>query len=67
MRRSVFLLGLIVLLLVIAGSALAAPRLTIPESVFKFGYVPQNAKVSHIFWLQSTGDDTLKVLKVKPG
>ncbi len=67
MRRSYFALSLIVLLLIVVGSALAAPRLTIPESVFKFGYAPQNSKISHPFWLYSTGDDTLKILKVKPG
>ena len=45
----------------------AAPRLTIPESAFNFGYVPQNSKISHVFWLYSTGDDSLKILKVVPG
>lgn len=45
----------------------SAPRLTLPESAFNFGFVPQNAKVSHEFWLHSTGDDLLKILKVVPG
>jgi len=49
------------------ASASAAPRLTLPESTFNFGFVPQNAKISHGFWLQSTGDDTLKIIKVVPG
>jgi hypothetical protein len=45
----------------------AAPQLTIPETEFDFGFVPQNAKISHIFWLYSTGTDTLKILQVSPG
>jgi hypothetical protein len=49
------------------ASALSAPKLTMPETAFDFGYVPQNAKVSHVFWLYSTGDDTLKILSVKTG
>lgn len=53
--------------LLIVGSAAAAPRMTISELNFNFGYVPQNSHVSHVFWLRSTGDDTLKILKVVPG
>lgn len=45
----------------------AAPRLIIPETEFDFGFVPQNAKVSHVFWLYSAGTDTLKIVKVNPG
>ena len=45
----------------------SAPRLTIPETSFDFGYVPQNATVSHVFWLYSAGDDTLKILTIKTG
>jgi len=51
----------------ISGSLTAAPQMTIPESVFNFGYVPQHSKISHIFWLHSSGDDSLKILKVVPG
>ena len=49
------------------GTAFAAPRLTIPQTDFNFGNVPQNAKIAHVFWLHSTGDDSLKILKVVPG
>lgn len=45
----------------------AAPRLVIEEEEFNFGYVPQNSKISHVFWLRSEGDDSLKILKVVPG
>jgi len=44
-----------------------APRLTIPETVFDFGFAPQNATISHKFWLISSGEDTLRILKVVPG
>ncbi len=56
-----------VLCFLLVGSASATPRLTIGESSFDFGYAPQNSKISHDFWLYSTGDDTLKILNVKPG
>ncbi|KAA3634182.1 MAG: hypothetical protein DWP97_07610 [Calditrichaeota bacterium] len=55
------------IVVLIASALSAAPRMTMPESVFDFGYVPQNSKISHIFWLKSTGDDSLKILKVIPG
>ncbi len=66
-KRLLLLLGTILVVLLMLGTAFAAPRLTIPETDFNFGNVPQNAKISHIFWLHSTGDDSLKILKVVPG
>jgi hypothetical protein len=47
--------------------AFAGPGLTIPDPTFDFGYVPQNSTISHVFWLHSTGDDSLKIIKVSPG
>jgi hypothetical protein len=67
MKRMKFVLCAVALTLLWAAFALSAPKLTIPETIFDFGYVPQNATVSHVFWLHSTGDDTLKILNVKPG
>ncbi len=58
---------ILISILVLAGIATSAPRLTIGESSFDFGFVPQNSKISHDFWLLSTGDDELKILKVVPG
>lgn len=61
-------LTLLTLFMIMAATfANAAPRLTLPETVFNFGYAPQNAKISHRFWLISTGDDTLKILNIIPG
>jgi len=54
-------------LLVMAASGYGAPRLLIEEPEFNFGFVPQNSTVSHVFWLKSVGDDSLKILKVVPG
>ena len=59
--------ALALMVLFIVGSVQAAPQMLIKEKAFDFGYAPQNSKISHIFWLYSTGDDTLKILKVKPG
>jgi len=58
---------LVLSLLILAGLAQAQSKLTIPESIFNFGKVPQNSKISHIFWLYSTGEDSLIIKKVKPG
>jgi hypothetical protein len=63
------LLGLILCaaLVLTGGVALCGPELTIPDSTFDFGFVPQHAKISHYFWLHSTGDSLLKITKVLPG
>jgi hypothetical protein len=66
-RRKANLFVVLLIVVLVAGTAFAAPRLTIDESSFDFGYAPQHSKVSHVFWLKSTGDDTLKILNVKPG
>jgi hypothetical protein len=61
------LTALILGALLITGSAVAVPRLTLPETEFDFGYAPREAKISHVFWLHSTGTDTLKIIQVNPG
>lgn len=60
---SVFVLGIVLTAPLVMGG----PLMTIPETDFDFGYVPQNSKISHVFWLHAGGDDSLKVLKVVPG
>jgi hypothetical protein len=64
--KDTFMVVLAVVLLVI-GAIQAAPRLVQEETTFNFGYVPQNSKISHVFWLYSKGDDSLQILKVVPG
>ena len=61
------LLTAIATIVCLSAVALAVPRMTMPETVFDFGFAPQNATISHKFWLISTGEDTLKILKVVPG
>ncbi|RKX22238.1 MAG: hypothetical protein DRP51_02780 [Candidatus Zixiibacteriota bacterium] len=67
MKRAALIMLTVIFTMGLFGTALADPAMTIPESVFDFGYVPQHSKISHVFWLHSTGTDTLKILKVKPG
>lgn len=67
MKQSKLLMFFLVALMLLACSTWSAPRLTILESDFNFGFVPQHSKISHDFWLMSTGDDELKILKVVPG
>lgn len=68
MYRYVTSILLILLLLAMGSTKLsAAPRMSIAEKSFDFGFSPQNAKLSHIFWLKAEGTDSLKILKVIPG
>ena len=67
MKRIVYASMLVAALAMLVPSLAAAPRLEIPESEFNFGYVPQNSKVSHTFWLYNHGDDSLIIKKVVPG
>ncbi len=62
-------LSILVLLaiLIFAGQALAKPELTLKSSEFDFGYSPYNTKISHSFWLYSTGDETVEIEKVITG
>ena len=67
MKRTRFVVAAVLLVLLLAAAVLGAPRLTLPVSEFDFGFVPENSKISHEFWLFSSGDDSLKILKVIPG
>ena len=68
MFRKTLIFGLTTLalaLLVVTVSA--TPRMQMNEDKFNFGYAPQNSRISHTFWIKSTGDDTLLITKVIPG
>ncbi len=65
--KKTILITLLASLIFGACSISAAPRLLIENDQFNFGFAPQNSKISHIFWLKSAGDDSLKILKVVPG
>jgi hypothetical protein len=49
------------------GTQGGAAELTIDDSVFDFGYAPQNSVISHVFWLKSTGNNILRITAIKPG
>ena len=49
-----------------AASPLTGPRISAAQEVFDFGYVPQNAFISHTFWLRNSGTETVKIQKVEP-
>lgn len=49
------------------AAAQAEPNLTIPDSKFDFGFAPQNSKLTHVFWLKSTGTDSIFIDKIVPG
>ncbi len=66
MKMRIAVLTVITLGLMI-GAAWAAPVLEIPESEFNFGRTAQHATVAHTFWLKSTGDEPVEVVKVVPG
>ncbi len=55
------------LTLCFTAPANAESNLTIEQSSFDFGYAPQKSKLSHIFWLKSTGSEVLKISKIVPG
>jgi len=60
MRRSYWrtvAAGSLVLMLSLASSTLAASRMVMSETEFNFGYVPQNSKITHLFWIKSAGQD----------
>ncbi len=58
---------LITVLFLLSSLAMALPKMFVTHDSFEFGYVPQNSKISHIFWIKSVGEDSLKILSVKPG
>jgi len=68
MRRDMMALSILILTLgLLTTSAAAAPEAAFSDTTFDFGFVPQNAKISHVFTINSVGEDTLKIVKVIPG
>jgi hypothetical protein len=50
-----------------AGASLAAPKPYMGETEFDFGRTAQHGTVSHRFWIENVGDETLEITKVVPG
>lgn len=67
MKKTIYALVIMGTAAFMAPTLVGAPLLHIPETEFDFGYVPQNSKVSHVFWLHNNGDDSLVIEKVVPG
>jgi hypothetical protein len=59
--------ALVVGFVMLGSTVLAAPAAVLKNASFDFGFVPQQAKISHVFQIMSTGDDTLKIVQVIPG
>jgi hypothetical protein len=57
----------LVIVLGIAASALADPKIFVPEPYFDFGNVPQKSSIKHDYVIKNIGTDTLRITRVKPG
>ena len=51
-------------LLITATSALAAPKLMVPEPGFSFGSIVQGDKVNHVFPIANNGDSPLNIQRL---
>jgi len=67
MRRFAVGAVFVAVVALLAAAVSAAPQMTLKEDDFNFGFAPQNARISHYFWVYSTGDQDLKISKVVPG
>ncbi len=63
---SLFLFGLYVLVLA-QTEKLSKARIFLPDTRWDFGYIPQGGSVSHIFQVKNIGEDTLIIVRVRPG
>ena len=57
------LLLALVIVLGIAGSALADPKIFIPEPYYDFGNVPQKSAIKHDYVIKNVGTDTLRIAR----
>ena len=67
MKRLIGIGAVLSLLIFAAATTQAEPKLTFSENEFDFGYVPQHAVVSHVFWMYSSGDAPVHITKIVPG
>lgn len=63
--KIIVLLNIFILILIAQDQNL--PIIKVENSKHQFGLVHQNAILEHQFKVQNTGNDTLKILKVRPG
>ena len=72
MKKIIYLFSIFILLLLFSLSSaekkpVVGPKIFMSEKEWDFGYIPQNAAVSHYFTIKNVGDDTLQIIKVRPG
>lgn len=63
---SLFFFGLYALVLA-QKEKLSKARIFLPNNRWDFGYVPKGGSVSHTFQVKNIGEDTLVIVKVRPG
>jgi hypothetical protein len=61
------LLSAAMILMMSPLTVIAGPRIFMPETRWDYGDVPQNSTLQHAYWIKNIGDDTLKIVNVKPG
>ncbi len=61
------LLFIAIVILCLAVIATAGPKIQIPETHWDLGKVPQGSSATHSYWIKNTGDETLKIIQVRPG
>jgi len=66
-KRTIPVTIIVIFLLSCTARGDDGPQLSLPDSIFDFGYVTAGTTVEHTFWLHSTGTDTLRVIKIRPG
>lgn len=65
--KTPLVLVMLTLIFLLASSAMALPKMFLPQEEFNYGFVPQDSKVTHVFWIKSVGEDSLVIVSVKPG
>lgn len=65
-HRSVRAILTAALLACLAISAVAGPKISIPDATFSFGKILQHAVLTKRFWIKSTGDTPVKIVEIKP-
>jgi hypothetical protein len=61
------LLAVIMFLISWPIALMADPVISMPEVHWDYGNVVQHSVLTHDYWIRNTGDDTLKIISVKPG
>jgi len=59
--------AIVIMLTNILAAQEPASKIVLPEIVFDFGFFADDARVVHTFTIKNEGDDTLRIIKVKPG